>query len=67
MALTGEYVHRRSITVSSDESYSGEHRSFGVPAEKNEKKSTKIEVLDAYAVERWEVRAMDTLKNKLSY
>ncbi|KAF8589900.1 transcription factor Tfb2 [Ramaria rubella] len=33
----------------------GEHRSFGVPAEKGDgKKSATLDVLDAYAVERWE-------------
>ena len=34
---------------------SGEHRSFGVPADKSEKRSASVDVLDAYAVERWEV------------
>ncbi|KAF8532300.1 transcription factor Tfb2-domain-containing protein [Gautieria morchelliformis] len=32
----------------------GEHRSFGVPTERGEKRSASVEVLDAYAVERWE-------------
>ncbi|TDL25831.1 transcription factor Tfb2 [Rickenella mellea] len=33
----------------------GEHRSFGVPSEKDEKRGpTTVESLDAYAVERWE-------------
>ena len=34
----------------------GEHRSFGVPAEKDEKRANvSVDMLDAYAVERWEV------------
>lgn len=34
----------------------GEHRSFGIPAEKDEKRgNVSVDMLDAYAVERWEV------------
>ncbi|KIJ50918.1 hypothetical protein M422DRAFT_159156, partial [Sphaerobolus stellatus SS14] len=33
---------------------SGEQQSFGVPAEKGDKRPVPIEVLDAYATERWE-------------
>ncbi|KAF8526229.1 transcription factor Tfb2 [Hysterangium stoloniferum] len=32
----------------------GEHRSFGVPADKDDKRSASIDALDTYAVERWE-------------
>ncbi|KDQ17691.1 hypothetical protein BOTBODRAFT_29852 [Botryobasidium botryosum FD-172 SS1] len=32
----------------------GTHQSFGVPADKGEKRSVNVEFLDSYAVERWE-------------
>jgi len=32
----------------------GVHRSFGVPAEKDDKAAVTLDMLDAYAVERWE-------------
>ncbi|KLO17254.1 transcription factor Tfb2 [Schizopora paradoxa] len=32
----------------------GIHRSFGVPAEKDDKAAVTLDMLDAYAVERWE-------------
>ena len=34
---------------------SGLHRSFGVPAERDDKAAVTLDILDAYAVERWEV------------
>lgn len=58
MAITGEYVHTSNFPNGLTKivfTTSGEHRSFGVPAEQGEKRSGTVEVLDAYAVERWEV------------
>ena len=67
MAITGEYVHGWHVPKCSTKIWlesSGEHQSFGVPAEKGEKRSATVEVLDAYAVERWEVYIFGTSQQR---
>lgn len=63
MSLTGEYVIRSLLFTYQVTFYpcdSGEHRSFGIPADKSEKgkerekRSTSTESLDNYAREHWE-------------